>query len=115
MRKARDSGIDVDAIVAAAPTASFTFTHATELTLLSGAMHVSSVITTIEDDLMPHHLSEFLFGFSQAAAAFHRDCNVLSTATPPLVRDSRLRIVSVALAIMATAMRLLGLTPLERL
>ena len=59
-------------------------------------------------------LCEFVYALANRTAEFHRDCNVLGASTPPDVRDSRLRMVAAAQAVLAQTLALLGITALER-
>jgi len=115
MRKAREGGTDVPAVLAAAHAVGIKITHATEYYLLVEAARFADALREIEADLMPHHLSAFLFALGGRISDFHRDCHVLSASTPADVREARLRIVQVVLVTMQQAMRLLGLEPLERI
>jgi len=117
-RKARDMGIDVDAVVrrvAETGGSALRFSHPSEVALVNEAAHISAVLRQVEADLCPHHLTEFLFHLSQTISAFHRDCYVLHSSTPADVRDSRLCMVRMVTDIVATTLRLVGVVPLDRI
>jgi arginyl-tRNA synthetase len=112
-RKAADAGVDVRAVLAAAP-AGTRFTHPTETALITELTRFPGVMRRATATLMPHVLCEFVYALANRTAEFHRDCNVLGAATPPDVRDSRLRMVAAAQAVIAQTLALLGITALER-
>ena len=91
------------------------FAHATELQLAGELLRFSEVLASIQEDLMPHKLCEYMYGLSGRATDFHRDCNVLGSGTAPSLRASRLRLVHCTHQVLTTCMRLLGLEPLERI
>ena len=120
LRRARESLGEalVEAVLAPGAQAhagAVPFAHASELLLAIAVARFQEVITDVQRDLLPHHLCEYLFALAGATADFHRDCNVLGEATPPATRDARLRIVAATAAVMRTALKLLGITPLERI
>ena len=100
---------------AAACSAAWAFEHPTELQLAGELLRFSEVLASIQVDLLPHKLCEYMYGLSGKATDFHRDCNVLGAATPPALRNARLRLVSATSTVLTTCMKLLGLEPLERI
>jgi arginyl-tRNA synthetase len=117
-RKAREMGIDVDAVVrrvAEAGGSGLRFSHPSEVALVNEAAHFSAVLREVEGDLCPHHLTEFLFHLSQTISAFHRDCLVLHSDTPADVRDWRLCMIRMVTIVVAATLRLVGVVPLDRI
>ena len=100
---------------AAGAPGAWEFAHATELQLAGELLRFSEVLASIQEDLMPHRLCEYMYGRSARATDFHRDCNVLGSGTPPSLRAARLRLVLCTSSVLTTCMRLLGLEPLERI
>lgn len=124
LRKAKESaGIDVDAIVARAVSATsveeaaslFQFQHASELTLASDLMRVQDVLSQVQIDLFPHRLCEYLYFLSGRMTDFYRDCVILGEGTPIALRDSRLRLCSATASVLKQGMGLLGITALDRI
>jgi arginyl-tRNA synthetase len=95
--------------------AAFTFAHATEAALAVELLRFGEVLAGVQEDLMPHRLCEFLYAVAGRVTDFHRDCPVLSSATPPPLRLARLRLVAAAADTMAATMQLIGLDVLERM
>ena len=114
LRKAGEAGDDVPAVLAAAPGGT-RFTHPTETALVTELSRFPGVLRRAAATLMPHVLCEFVYAVANRTAEFHRDCNVLGAATPPDVRASRLRMVAAAQRVISDTLRLLGITPLDRI
>ncbi|RYY34133.1 arginine--tRNA ligase, partial [archaeon] len=115
LRKAAGMGLDVDAIKNRIETEGLAFQHTTEVALVTKLLCFQDVIAAVERDLTPHYLCEYLYHVANLAAEFTRDCNVLGATTPAPVRDSRLRIVAATVDTLAQGLRLLGITPLDRI
>jgi arginyl-tRNA synthetase len=114
LRKARDAGVDVDALLRDGGAA-VEFSHGSEVLLAWELSRFGEVIVEFTAGLAPHKFAEFLFALSTRMTAFHRDCNVLGADTPIAVRNTRLLLCAATCTVMRQAMLLLGLEPLERL
>jgi arginyl-tRNA synthetase len=124
LRRAREAkGVDVAGVVAAAAGAAsagaaaalFSFEHASELTLAADLMRVQDVLATVQEDLMPHRLCEYLYGLAARLTDFYRDCNILGADTAPALRDSRLRLLTAVALVMKKSLALLGIRALDKI
>jgi arginyl-tRNA synthetase len=123
LRKAREQGVNVDALSTVDPASEgfknplslLTFTHSTELFLCLELLRFQEVMNNAANGLYPHFLCDYLYTLSLRTAEFHRDCHVLSADNAPAVRDTRIRIVAATASVIKTIMKILGLIPLERI
>jgi arginyl-tRNA synthetase len=115
LRKARESGVDVDGILASAGAEGVRFSHPTETALITELLRFPEVMRRTTAALTPHLLCEFVYAVANRTAEFHRDCHVLGTSTPPEVRAARLRMVAAVQLVIAETLRILGITPLDRI
>lgn len=116
LRKAKDAGVDMGALLASADApGAITFTHASEINLALELIKVQDAVSNSTVDLLPHRVCEYVYAVANRTAEFARDCYVLSTATPPNVRDVRLRLVAAAAAVIKQCLGLLGIEALNRL
>ena len=106
---------DLGSVTAGDMGEAWAFAHPTEIQLAGELLRFAEVLASVQEDLMPHKLCEYMYGLSGKATDFHRDCNVLGSGTAPALRAARLRLVQCTSSVLTTCMRLLGLEPLERI
>lgn len=90
--------------------------HETELTLAKHLLQLSAVITSVEQDLLPNRLCEYLFQLSQKFNLFYdrdRGVPVLSAEEPQ--RTSRLVLCDLTARTLKLGLSLLGIAVLERM
>jgi arginyl-tRNA synthetase len=123
LRKAKETlGITWEVLVAglagmddAARAQAFTAAHLTELQLAVDLTRWQEVMSTFQQDLMPHRVCEFSYFLCGKFTDFFRDCPVLSSDVPAPLRESRLRLVMATESTLACAMRLLGIEALDKI
>lgn len=115
LRKAGENGVDVAAILAGTAAEGVNFTHPTETALVTELLRFPDVLRRTTAALTPHLLCEFVYQVANRTSEFHRDCNVLGATTAPEVRASRIRMVAAVKEVIASVLRLLGITPLDRI
>jgi arginyl-tRNA synthetase len=67
-----------------------------------------TVVAEVGDHLEPHRLCTYLFELAQEFSAFYEHCPVLKAATPQL-RESRLSLAGLTLAVLSQGLDLLGI------
>ncbi|HCF29941.1 MAG TPA: arginine--tRNA ligase [Cyanobacteria bacterium UBA11049] len=90
--------------------------HETELTLAKHLLQLREVITSVEQDLLPNRLCEYLFHLSQKFNLFYdrdRGVPVLSAEEPQ--RTSRLVLCDLTARTLKLGLSLLGIPTLERM
>jgi arginyl-tRNA synthetase len=118
LRKAKEqygATENIDKVLSGGMEVETIFSHPTEAALVTELLRFTDVIKRTTAQLTPHLLCEFVYSVANRTAEFHRDCNVLGATTPANVRASRLRMVLAAQKTIAEVMRLLGITPLDRI
>lgn len=123
LRKAKEAhGVAVEALLTglsalddSGRAAAFSMIHASEAGLAAELTRWQEVMTTFQQDLMPHRLCEYQYFLCSRFTDFFRDCPVLQSDVPPALRDARLRLVAATEATVACGMRLLGIQPLDKI
>lgn len=90
--------------------------HETELILAKHLLQLDEIISTVEQDLLPNRLCEYLFQLSQKFNQFYdrdRGVQVLSAEEPQ--RTSRLVLCDLTAKTLKLGLSLLGITTLERM
>jgi arginyl-tRNA synthetase len=90
--------------------------HDTEITLAKQLLQFSDVLATVERDLLPHRLCEYLFQLSQKFNQFYdrdRGVPVLNAEEP--LRTSRLMLCDLTARTLKLGLSLLGIPVLERM
>lgn len=90
--------------------------HETELILAKHLLQLDEIISTVEQDLLPNRLCEYLFQLSQKFNQFYdrdRGVQVLSAEEPQ--RTSRLVLCDLTARTLKLGLSLLGITTLERM
>ena len=90
--------------------------HETELVLAKHLLQLDEVISTIEEDLLPNRLCEYLFQLSQKFNQFYdrdRGVPVLNAEEPQ--RTSRLVLCNLTARTLKLGLSLLGIPVLERM
>lgn len=85
----------------------------TELVLVKHLLQLSEVIHTVEQDLLPNRLCQYLFELSQKFNQFYDQCPVLKVDEP--LRTSRLILCDVTARTLKLGLSLLGISVLERM
>lgn len=92
-------------------TYSLQLTHPSEISLALQINQFGEVLETITDDLLPHHLCEYLYNLAEKFNAFFRDCRVEGSEE----QNSRLLLCEVTAKTLKTGLHLLGLHTVERM
>ncbi|XP_029352172.1 putative arginine--tRNA ligase, mitochondrial [Echeneis naucrates] len=85
----------------------------TGITILQHLLRYDEVLYQSAQDLQPKHLVNFLLKLSHLIASAHRELPVKGSA--PGVAQARLRLFSRAHSVLANGMRILGITPVDRM
>ncbi|OLP19143.1 arginine--tRNA ligase [Leptolyngbya sp. 'hensonii'] len=85
----------------------------TELALAKHLLQLDEVIATVEADLLPNRLCQYLFELSQKFNQFYDRCPVLSAEEP--LRTSRLILCHLTARTLKLGLSLLGIPVLERM
>lgn len=80
---------------------------ATELALGKHILRFGEVLATVERELKPHHLCNYLYELAGKFSTFYNACEVLSSPEP--VRTSRLMLANTTAKTMKTGLALLGI------
>lgn len=84
-----------------------------ELTLSKHLLQLSEIVSSVEQDLLPNRLCQYLFELSQKFNQFYDQCPVL-TAEEPL-RSSRLVLCELTARTLKLGLSLLGISVIERM
>lgn len=87
--------------------------EATELVLAKHLLQLNEVIHTVEQDLLPNRLCQYLFELSQKFNQFYDQCPVLKAEEP--LRTSRLVLCDLTAQTLKLGLSLLGISVLERM
>ncbi|MGB5963384.1 MAG: arginine--tRNA ligase [Coleofasciculaceae cyanobacterium] len=85
----------------------------TELVLAKHLLQLNEVIQTVEQDLLPNRLCQYLFELSQKFNQFYDQCPVLKAEEP--LRTSRLVLCDITAQTLKLGLSLLGISVLERM
>ncbi|XP_012736122.2 probable arginine--tRNA ligase, mitochondrial [Fundulus heteroclitus] len=85
----------------------------TSRTILQHLLRYDEVLYKSHQDLEPKHLVNFLLKLCHLVAAAHRELPV--KGSPPDVAQARLRLFSGARLVLAGGMRILGITPVQKM
>ncbi|TNM94804.1 hypothetical protein fugu_017563 [Takifugu bimaculatus] len=85
----------------------------TSITVLQHLLRYDEVLHQSAQDLQPKHLVNFLLKLSHLIASAHRELPVKGSSRE--VAQARLRLFSGARSVLANGMRILGITPVERM
>jgi len=96
------------------PDAAIVQTEEAERDLMLALLRFGDVVAGVGSSLEPHRLCTYLFDLAQTFTAFYDRCPVLK-APEPAVRDSRLRLCAVTLAVLEQGLALLGISTPERM
>uniref|UniRef100_A0A3Q2DQN5 Probable arginine--tRNA ligase, mitochondrial n=1 Tax=Cyprinodon variegatus TaxID=28743 RepID=A0A3Q2DQN5_CYPVA len=85
----------------------------TGITVLQHLLRYDEVLYQSHQDLQPKHLVNFLLKLSHFIASAHRELPV--KGSPPHVAQARLRLFKGARSVLASGMRILGITPVQKM
>ncbi|XP_014833449.1 PREDICTED: probable arginine--tRNA ligase, mitochondrial isoform X1 [Poecilia mexicana] len=85
----------------------------TGVDILQQLLRYDEVLYQSDQDLQPKHLVSFLLKLSRFVASAHRELPV--KGSPPDVAQARLRLFSAARSVLASGMRILGITPVQKM
>ncbi|XP_024147260.1 probable arginine--tRNA ligase, mitochondrial [Oryzias melastigma] len=83
------------------------------INILQHLLRYDEVLLQSAQDLQPKHLVNFLIKLSHFIASAHRDLPV--KGSPPDVAQTRLRLFRGACSVLANGMRILGVTPVQKM
>ncbi|HET6575454.1 MAG TPA: arginine--tRNA ligase [Fimbriiglobus sp.] len=89
-------------------------THPAERALLLQLLRFEDSLLTAAAELMPHHVTGYLWDLAKAFSGFFESCPVLTAASPEL-RDSRLLLVDLTGRVIHQGLDLLGIRTVERM
>lgn len=84
-----------------------------ELTLAKHLLQLSEILNTVEDDLLPNRLCDYLYELSKKFNQFYERCPVLQSEEPK--RTSRLVLCDLTARTLKLGLSLLGIPVLERM
>ena len=96
------------------PDAPVLQTEDAERELMLALLGFGDMVAAVGSALEPHRLCTYLFDLAQTFTTFYDQCPVLR-APEPEVRDSRLRLCAVTLAVLEQGLALLGIATPERM
>jgi arginyl-tRNA synthetase len=85
----------------------------TELTLAKHLLGLTEILETVEAELLPNRLCQYLFELSQKFNQFYDKCPVLQAGEPQ--RTSRLLLCDLSARTIKLGLSLLGISVLERM
>ncbi|XP_054910117.1 probable arginine--tRNA ligase, mitochondrial [Poeciliopsis prolifica] len=85
----------------------------TSVAILQHLLRYDEVLHQSNQDLQPKYLVNFLLKLSHFVASAHRELPV--KGSPPDVAQARLRLFSAACSVLASGMRILGITPVQKM
>ncbi|XP_043962786.1 probable arginine--tRNA ligase, mitochondrial isoform X1 [Gambusia affinis] len=85
----------------------------TSVAVLKHLLRYDEVLYQSDQDLQPKYLVNFLLKLSHFVASAHRELPV--KGSPPDVAQARLRLFSAARSVLASGMRILGITPVQKM
>ncbi|XP_047244543.1 probable arginine--tRNA ligase, mitochondrial isoform X2 [Girardinichthys multiradiatus] len=85
----------------------------TGITILQHLLRYDEVLYKSNQDLQPKHLVNFLLKLCHFIASAHRELPV--KGSPPEVAQARLRLFGGACSVLASGMRILGITPVQKM
>ena len=86
-------------------------THKSELALALYLLQFPEALSQVKKDLMPHRLTEYLYGLAEKFNAFFRDCQVVGSKE----QKSRELLVQISANILGQGLQLLGLNLVSRM
>ena len=86
-----------------------TLTHESEMALALHILQFSEALSSMEHDLMPHRITEYLFHLAESFHTFFQECHVEGTEE----EDSRLLLCEACQRTIKTGLSLLGIFALE--
>jgi arginyl-tRNA synthetase len=92
-------------------TAQIVLEHPSEIELGLHLCRFSEVLKVLENDLMPHQLTDYLYLLAQKFNAFFRDCRVEGAVE----QNSRLLLCELVARTMASGLQILGIQTVERM
>jgi arginyl-tRNA synthetase len=106
----RKGGIDFDKL---GDNAQIILNEELELTLAKHLLQLGTIITEVEQDLLPNRLCQYLFELSQKFNQFYDKHSVLNAEEP--IRTSRLVLSDLTAKTLKMGLNLLGISVLERM
>lgn len=89
-------------------------THPAERALVLQLLRFEDALLTAAAELMPHHVTGYLWDLAKAFSGFFENCPVLAAETPEL-HDSRLLLVDLTGRVIRRGLDLLGIRTVERM
>jgi arginyl-tRNA synthetase len=108
----RKSGLSVDQLRADPPTV--ILAHPAERTLGLQLLRFEEALQSAANELMPHHITAYLWDLAKSFSGFFESCPVLSADSAEL-RASRLVLVDLTGRVIQHALDLLGIRTIERM
>lgn len=88
-----------------------TLNHPSEIALALHLARFEEHLLQMAEDLLPHHLTDYLYNLSEKFNAFFRDCRVEGSE----FQGSRLKLAEATAKVLKKGLELLGISPLERM
>jgi arginyl-tRNA synthetase len=106
----REGNIDFQELTA---NASILLNEEAELVLAKHILQLSEIIQTVEEDLLPNRLCDYLYELSKKYNRFYENCPVLKSEEP--MKTSRLALCDLTARTLQLGLHLLGISLLERM
>jgi arginyl-tRNA synthetase len=91
-------------------------TSAPELTLIRRMVRLPEVVQLAASTLSPHHLPYYAYELAAAFHAFYRDCRVVSSEpADQAITRARLKLVAACRIVLASVLRLMGMSAPEQM
>lgn len=91
--------------------ATIQLTHPSEVALALHVLQYGETLNAITNDLLPNHLTDYLFALAEKFNAFFRDCRVVGSPE----QDSRLQLCDITARTLQSGLQLLGIQTVERM
>lgn len=85
--------------------------HPSEVALGLHLMRFNEMLDVVANDLLPHHLTDYLYGLAEKFNAFFRDCRVEGTPE----QDARLLLCDITAKTLRQGFEILGIHPVEKM
>jgi arginyl-tRNA synthetase len=104
----RKVGLSIDALL---PVTDIVLEHPSEIQLALHLNRFGELLELMANDLLPHHLTDYLYQLAEQFNAFFRDCRVEGTEQ----QNSRLLLCALTTKVLRQGLTLLGLKVTERM
>lgn len=104
----RKVGVDISTLL---PSGKIVLTHPSEKELALHLLRFGECLEQVSNDLLPHRLTDYLYGLAERFNAFFRDCRVEGTAE----QTSRLLLSDLTAKILRQGLEIIGVVVVEKM